>query len=370
MKIGLLTVPFNNNYGGMLQAFALKTVLSGMGHEVTFLNRRRNRPTGLKFKVYDLLVRLHLMEDYLAKRTAALSVNTDLFKEKYLSPITEPYYSTQELRRCLGLGFDAFVVGSDQVWRYRYAKDSIDDFFFSFLKNTGIPRFSYAASFGTEVMDYPEDKRAVVSRLLKEFRRISVREESGKDLLVDFLDVPAEDVQVVLDPTLLLSAEDYVRLFQGQWDYPGGYLFTYILDEAVVNAESISSLMKSMDLRRVDMKAQTGDVSKLQVIEPVEKWLSAIYHSDFVITDSFHGTVFSIIFNKPFLTVANPIRGIARLQNLLSRFGLEDRLVVNQEQVMSVSPRCIDWPSVNAKWFGLKETALNYLKDTIDSIEL
>ncbi len=365
----MLTVPFNNNYGGMLQAFALKTVLAGMGHEVTFINRRRNRPTGLKFKVYGLLVRLHLIEDYLAKRSAALSVNTDLFKEKYLSPITEPYYTTQELRRCLKLGFDAFVVGSDQVWRYRYAKDSIDDFFFSFLENTGVPRFSYAASFGTEEMDYPDDKKKAVSRLLKEFRGISVREESGKDLLVDCLGVPADAVQVVLDPTLLLSSADYEQLFHSQWDYPGGYLFTYILDEAVVNSEGISALMKRMDLRRVDMKAQTGDVSKLEVIEPVEKWLSAIYHSDFVITDSFHGTVFSIIFNKPFLTVANPTRGVARLQTLLNKFGLGDRLVFGLDaSVAELVSKPVDWEEVNERWRGMRLDSMNYLEETLSAI--
>lgn len=368
MKIGILTVPFNNNYGGLLQAFALKSVLGGMGHDTVIINRRRNRPTGFKFKVYALLVKLHLIDDYLSKKTAALSVNTDRFKEKYLEPITEPYYSTQELRRCLDLGINAFLVGSDQVWRYRYAKDSIDDYFFSFLDGTGIPRFSYAASFGTEVMDYPEDKRVTVTQLLKQFCGLSVREESGKDLLVDDLGVAPEKVHTVLDPTLLLSSDDYKQLFQGQSDHPRGYLFTYILDEAVIDSESISSLMKSMDLRQVDIKAQTGDASKQEVIEPVEKWLSAIYYSDFVITDSFHGTVFSIIFNKSFLTVANPTRGIARLQALLKQFGLEDRLVMSPEQIMSVPQTTIDWSVVNMKIQELKASSMNYLVTTIDSI--
>lgn len=363
MKIGLLTVPFNNNYGGLLQAYALKNVLVSMGNEVIIINRRRNRPRGLKFKVYDVLVNLHIIEDYLTKRTEALSIHTDIFKREHLSPITEPYYSNKDLIKSLKLGIDAFVVGSDQVWRYRYAQDSIDDFFFSFLRGSGIPRFSYAASFGTEIMDYPEEKKHIVSQLLNEFCAISVREKSGKDLLTKYLGVSEENAKVVLDPTLLLTARDYLKLFDGLSRPQAPYLFTYILDNDLIPEEMINSFLKDRGISRVDMKAQTGDASKLAAIEPVEKWLSSIYYSDFVLTDSFHGTVFSIIFNKPFIVVANPVRGIARLRDLLGSMGLEDRLVLDRNGInMKLFNKSIDWPHVNELLGYHKKESLSFLE--------
>lgn len=368
MKVGLLTVPFNNNYGGLLQAFALKSVLSEMGHEVIIIDRRRNRHKSAKFLIYYLLVKLHIIKDFLEARVARLSTNTDLFKSKYLQPFTEPYFTSRELSGCLDIGCDVFVVGSDQVWRYLYAKDSISDYFFSFLKGTRIPRFSYAASFGTDVMDYPEKNRLEVVRLLKDFDGISVREESGKILLSKYFDVKLEDVHVVLDPTLLLSVDRYVRLFQEDMNSHGDYLFTYVLDESLVDAVWVEEMAHKMGLGRKDMKAQTGNLDKLSVIEPVEDWLSSIHSARFVITDSFHGTVFSIIFNRPFLTVANPRRGTTRLKGLLSQFGLEDRLVDTLDSSSDLLfQRNINWPLVNNRLQLYREDSLRYLRDSLES---
>ena len=347
MKIGILTVPFNNNYGGLLQAYALKTVLCDMGHDVVFLNRQRNKIQSLKFKLYRLLVRLNLIEDYLEKRTKRLSENTDKFKQKYLSPITEPFYTTQEFSIVKTLGIDCYIVGSDQVWRYDYAEDSIDDYFFNILDGDLAPRMSYAASFGTDMMEYPEEKQKKIIDLLKQFKGISVRETSGRTLLNQYFDVPLEDVSVVMDPTMLLDASRYKELFVEE-KQNNDFLFTYILDNALVNEQAIYNICESLKYSRKDLKAQTGDVSKLNVIAPVEQWLRSIYSSKAVITDSFHGTVFSILFNRPFVVVANPNRGISRLKDLLSFFGLENHLVskLDNDSIRIIS-QPVNWDGVN-----------------------
>jgi len=286
MKIGILTVPFNNNYGGFLQAYALKTVLNGMGHEVLFINRQRNPSKSLKFRVYRLLVKLHLIKDYLENKKRAISINTDQFRDKYLTPISPAYYSSKSLRDSLKLGLDFLIVGSDQVWRYKYAQESIDDFFFGFIdENNAIPRMSYAASFGTDTMDYSEEKIQVIKSFLTRFRAISVREESGKRLLTDYLGVPASRVKIVLDPTLLLDANRYKSLFEDTVPKKN-YAFTYILDKGDIDDILIDRLISSKGLQRIDGRAQTGNLSELDVIEPVEKWLSHLYYSDYVITDS------------------------------------------------------------------------------------
>lgn len=366
MRIGILTVPFNNNYGGFLQAYALKTVLEGMGHNVIFINRQRNPSTSIKFRVYRLLVKLHLIEDYLENRKRAISVNTDQFRKNYLTPISPAYYSSKSMRECLKLGLDFLIVGSDQVWRYKYAQNSIDDFFFGFVdENNAIPRISYAASFGTDVMDYPAEKIQVIKNLLARFRAISVREESGYNLLTEFFDVPASNVQTVLDPTLLLKVEDYKKLFKDIQPETGKYIFTYILDKEMLDEDTLNAFIKEHGLKHVDIKAQTGDIKALKVIEPVEKWLSSIYYADYVVTDSFHGTVFSLLFHKQFAVLANPNRGISRLYSLLELLGGLDRLVMDNNDCLRVLEKSVNWSEVEQRLENCRSHSLFYLKNAV-----
>lgn len=367
MRIGILTVPFNNNYGGLLQAFALKSVLIEMGHEVMFVNRRRPEPKILKYRIYKLLVKLHIIDDYLEKKSKEISRYTDVFKTQHLDPITEPYYTEKDLKKCLDQGIAFFIVGSDQVWRYSYAESTITDFFFGFLKNVSTPRMSYAASFGIDIMDYPEETKEVVAELLKVFKGISVREESGKNLLTECFGVPENKAKVVLDPTLLLSAEKYKTIFREKMRMPEHYIFSYILDSSVVDNNKADMFCGQLQKERLDMRAQTGITAEQGVIAPVEDWLKGICCSDGVITDSFHGTVFSIIFNRPFLVVANPNRGISRLQSLLAMFGLEDRLVVDSAGLTADKMKVpIDWAKINSRIAERQKDSMAFLNSALD----
>lgn len=363
MKIGILTVPFNNNYGGFLQAFALKRVLEDMEHEVIFINRRPNRTITLRTRIGNLLRALHLLEDKQKK----LSRFTRGFEKEFLFPYTKAYYSTQELRRCLKYKFDCVIVGSDQVWRYRYFGDWIDDFFCNFLEGTNISHFSYAASMGTDEMDYPQSKREVCTKLLKSFNKISVREDSSVKLLREYFGV--KDAQVVLDPTMLLANQVYVGLFKDKYTKPERpYIFTYILDDCNSINESIVEFAHQRNISIIDMKAQTGSINDLDVIEPVEKWLSAIYYADYVITDSFHGTVFSLLFNKQFIVYGNIKRGLSRMQDLLGHLELIDRLLTSNDAVGEMLEQKIDWNPVNNRICAYKDSSLSFLKDVLYSL--
>ena len=360
MKIGILTVPFNNNYGGFLQAFALKRVLESMGHKVMIINRRPNSVVTLRSKLGDILRGLHLLEDKQKK----LSKYTKQFQKKYLYPYTKKYYSSQELRECVKYKFDAVIVGSDQVWRYRYFNDWIDDFFCNFLEGTNIPHISYAASMGTDEMDYPQNKIGICSKLLKEFRAISVREESSVKLLKDYFGV--ENAQVVLDPTFLLDKQAYVDLFKDKYTKPQDpYIFTYVLDDSEEIQRSIEEFSRQKNMPVVNIKAQTGNINEIDVIEPVEKWLYAIYYADYVITDSFHGTVFSLIFNKQFVVYGNIQRGMSRMQDLLNRVELMDRLIVSNYKVKTILEQEIDWASVNKQINIFKDVSMFFLKSSL-----
>lgn len=362
MRIGILTVPFNNNYGGFLQAFALKRILMNMGHQVIFINRRPNRLITLRTRIGNLLRALHLLEDKQKKR----SRYTDEFQKKYLFPYTRKYYSSNELKKCLNYKFDCVIVGSDQVWRYWYFRDWIDDFYCAFLDGTHIPHFSYAASMGTDEMDYPQNKIEICSKLLKNFKAISVREESSVKLLKDYFDV--ENAQVVLDPTILLEKQVYLDLFKKKYAKPDKpYIFTYILDDNKEIHQSIEEFSRQSNMPVLNIKAQTGDISTLNVIEPVEKWLSAIYYANYVITDSFHGTVFSLIFNKQFVVYGNVQRGLSRMQDLLNRVDLSDRLVTTNDFEDGKLMKDINWDYVNNRINAYIENSMSYLKNALDT---
>lgn len=360
MRIGILTVPFNNNYGGFLQAFALKRILTDMGHEVIFINRRRNRKRNYKTIIKDLLVKLHLRED----RVKKISKYTNQFKREYLYPITEEYYTSQELRKCLKYKLDMVIVGSDQVWRYKYAKDSIDDFYCNFLEGTNIPHFSYAASMGTDVMEYPKDKIEICSKLLKNFKTISVREQSTVDILKSNFGV--KDAQVVLDPTFLLDKQIYIELFKNEYNTPQKpYVFAYVLDENSELRNTIEEFASQHELDIINLRAQTGNIKDIKIIEPVEKWLSALYYSDYVITDSFHGTVFSLIFKKPFVVYGNITRGMSRLEDLLGRFELNNRLISKSSNIPNTLETPINWESVEKHLESLRSYSSSFINDVL-----
>lgn len=356
MKIGILTVPFNNNYGGFLQAFALKRVLEDMGHEVVIINRRRNKDDNFKVKIMNFLIKIHVRKDMIKE----ISKYTEQFKREYLYPMTEEYYTSEELKKCLNYNFDAVIVGSDQVWRYKSAGDSIDDFFCNFLEGTDIPHFSYAASMGTAEMEYPTDKIEICSKLLKNFKAISVREQSTVDILETHFG--ANGVQVVLDPTMLLDKRGFVDLFKDKYENPQKpYVFTYVLDENDGLRNGIADFASSHNLEIVDLRAQTGNIREIKVIEPVEKWLSVLYYADYVITDSFHGMVFSLIFNKQFVVYGNVRTGLSRIEHLLGLLEIKDRLVAAQVNVNDVFNTPIDWNALNNRIGEKREASLSFL---------
>ena len=363
MKIGILTVPFNNNYGGFLQAYALKKILVDMGHEIIFINRRRNKRKISLLKWIIGFPYYWLKKKIENKRQAYLSQYTNLFKAKYLSPITEDYYTSRQLHKCLKYKFDAVVVGSDQVWRYRYAKDSIDDYYCNFLEGTDIKRIAFAASFGTDEQEYPECKLKVCSKLIKKFSLITVRELGGKNLLTNYFGLIDSQVQVVLDPTLLLNIDDYKVLFKDDEPPKENYIFTYILDTNEDIQKLIDNVCKEKGLKKISMCAQTGDIKNMNPIENVELWLNRIYHSDFVITDSYHGTVFSILFNKPFVIYGNKQRGVSRFDTLLNMFNLSAR-IVNSSVDYKVDEQ-IEWDKINSKLSQYRDVSKSLLYNSL-----
>lgn len=339
MKIGILTLPLNSNYGGVLQAYALQTVLKRMGHDVLEVELKKNLrwqypplwkmplSFGKRF-LFKYIVRRKnqkiLLERYERKIYPLLVHDILEFISKYIKQ-----FKVDKLIDCKGK-FDAFVCGSDQIWRYKYYplfEGDIANVYLKFLGDDSCKRIAYAASFGTDNWEYPAKETAECKNWIQKFDAVSVREETGVKLCSTYYDIKAKHV---LDPTMLLSKDDYVDLIEKS-DVPKskGNLFCYILDNTDEKMNVVKNIEKQRHLSSFFMNGDCGnwteDLEK-RIQPPVESWLRAFYDSEFIVTDSFHACVFSILFHKQFLVIGNKDRGLARIYSLLSMFGLKDRL--------------------------------------------
>lgn len=230
-------------------------------------------------------------------------------------------------------------------------------------------RIAYAASFGVDKNEFTDIQQKTCQELIKRFKAISVREESGVKLCHEMFNVHAEHV---LDPTMLLDKIDYLNLIKGYKPILGHtdlmqYMFFFNHEEnAIINKVSKLLGMQPVNLMTKYFLHQVTDKSQLPDAQflPVEEWISAYSKAKFVLTDSFHGTVFCLIFNVPFLCVS-PV-AIARFKSLLRVYGLEDRLVMKVSDVTKeLIYKSIDWERVNRIREDLKKQSLNYLKQAL-----
>ena len=365
MKIGILTLPFNNNYGGYMQAYALMTVLKLMGHEPTLIMRRHNPYRvsivfRIKFFIKGILktiIRHKIYPCFYGKESSfrARGKNMLTFVDKYIQPQTRYIYSTDELRKECEDRFDAYIVGSDQVWRPIYVPGLIGNMFLDFTNGWNVKRIAYAASFGTDKWEYSQKQTDAYKQLVSSFNLITVREDSAVKLCEERFGVNSYHV---LDPTMLLSKEDYKHIvFQSHTSRSPGNLFYYILDPNEEKLSFVKKISKHLDLSpftilpKYQKETLTYSAVKNKIedcIYPsVESWLRAFVDSEMIICDSFHGCVFSIIFNKPFWVLENKNRGNTRFESLLKLFGLENRLIdLNMFSIVDIN-KPVEWNNIN-----------------------
>lgn len=382
-KVLILTQPLRTNYGGLLQAYALQKVVKDLGFEVFTDNpfflgslslKKRLKDFAARFvyglmrgdKKYKPLFKRRLKRadfEYAAQNLLPFiekRINTIDFFEGRVQPLSSNIEK-----------FDYYICGSDQVWRRRYG--DVKRYFFDFLQSTDKKRFSYSASFGLDnINEYSNQEKQDCRNLIKFFTSVSVREKDAVKIVEDEFSFPA--VQT-LDPTLLLENTDYRNLINQSYvdKTEDSYLFVYILDKTEEKKELIDIVSRRLNLKvkdimpKVDWKTSRSD--KQSIFPAVEEWLNCFDKASFVLTDSFHGTVFSIIFNKPFLSVGNKDRGLTRFTSLLSLFGLEDRLIFSKKDLTGVLLHNIfkiDYSKINEARAELKEQSIKFLKQNLD----
>jgi len=330
-KVGILNFHFANNYGAVLVPFSLRKAVESLGYRAEIIN-------------------------YIGQ-TVQEQPSFMYFRGKYLAPLSRKYLAMEELREDAG-NWQRVVVGSDQVWR---------------MFDTGVYMLnwmsgnctltSYAASFGHDRYE-GNIPRSQAYCLLKRFDAVSVRESSGVDVCRD--DFGIEAVQV-LDPTFLPDASVYEEIIDAQpHDVPSGpYVCCVFLSAA--SRECFRDLTLLLDIRSkyrlVDpIRNEKGDM------RPVAEWLALIKNARYVLTDSFHGAVFSIIFQKQFLAVMHEgFNGNARIPSLLAGLGIDHSRIVTSMDALTMDSfsRDIDYDVVNARLEEKRRLSMVFLRKAL-----
>lgn len=365
MKIGILTQPLRTNYGGLLQNYALQQILIRAGHEVETLDQQNRQVGWLHAQLFRMkMYLLHLLSPARyrrpryspsSKEAAIIQRNTNHFIGCYIKRTPSIHAADGFRALAEAKQYDAYVVGSDQCWRPCY-NQFLSAMFLDFDRRPDIKRVAYAASFGTDRWELTPEQTQMAAPLAQKFDAVTVREDSGVGLCKDHLGVEAVHV---LDPTMLLTKEDYIRLIEQEHEpKSAGTLFNYILDPD----EKKSAFIKDVAIKygltpfQVLPKCQTETRTKEDIKHRIEDcvfpgvtaWLRAFMDAEMTIVDSFHGMVFSILFNKPFWVIGNAHRGMSRFTSLLKVFHLEDRLLDARNLDSADLKKPIDWDVVNA----------------------
>ena len=355
MKIGILTYFFASNYGAALQAWALAQLLREAGAQAELINYR-----------CPALARPYALDQIAAKGAGGYLLGVAghlarLPRRGKFSSFVEtmplsPSVTRRELPQ-LGREYDAFLTGSDQVWNCQV--NGGDPTYLLDFVPPGVARLSFSASFGFSHL--PPGQEEFYRRHLQKFENLSVREESGAKIIGQLL---GRRAQVTLDPTLLLPGEAWEALAAGEPADRAPYILVYQL--------GFSSAM--LDFAR-QLREKTGypiQVVSLPLGRPLRarwrmdagpaQWLRLIRDAEFVVTDSFHGTVFSILFHKRFFTETGGSiqKTSGRIGHLLSTLGLEGR-ILSPGQLDSFS-REIDYSGVERRLEREREASLRYLK--------
>lgn len=385
MKIGILTLPIHTNYGGILQAYSLHVVLKRLGHDVKVINKNRQPKRMSLYRVSRCFIKRIISTIVHLKRYKFYNINNEQksnyadfllmthHTQKFVDKYIDCFYVRNYQKDIKKTTFDAIVVGSDQIWSREHGgaiDGNVANAYLPFFIDKHPLRISYAASFGKDYWEYTKKQEIIARNAISRFTAVSVREQSGIKLCKDHFGV---DAIQLLDPTLLLKAEDYISDvdLENVSKSPGNML-VYIIDGNNEKDAIVSLCENKLNLKRFIVNSRAEDYNiKEKALEdciqpPVEQWLRGFYDAKFVVTDSFHACVFSILFHKPFIIVGNESRGNARFVSLLSLLHLSEHLVHSLQDVNSIDiKKQIDFTKIDSILEKEREKAFKYLKTNL-----
>jgi polysaccharide pyruvyl transferase WcaK-like protein len=363
MKICTLTIHFGVNHGSALQAYALFKYLSQLGHDVKvidYIPKRYNAWYSIKIKKknHPLIVKLAY---YLV--TSPKIISQRRIFEQFLSEnvkFTERYYSMEELLGRPPVA-DVYIAGSDQIWNKEYNGEDEYSYFLPFVKEDK-KKIAYAASFGrSEIEKIEQDE---ISPYLKKFDHISVREDSGLSILKK---CGINEGVTVLDPTLLLTKEDWRKFSLSINNIKDGFLLIYVMDHKYEKLiEYGDQIAKRFNLKIYVICFKKIKDRRIDVcftnISPRE-FLYLFDKASYVVTNSYHGVLFSINFEKQFIAVAKE-KYNTRIDSILRLMKLEDRFVYNDFYIEKAVER-IDYANVSIHLHNARIKSAEFLNNAL-----
>lgn len=354
MKIGILTFHYAHNYGAVLQAFALLSKLKELGHDAYIIDRRPDY-TGIIRWIYHHVSYKHVWG----------WLKFDIHVNRLLQPKTKRYDSQVLFKRDFSSNhLDAVIVGSDQVWRWNWRMVGLN-YFLDFTTGKQVRKIAYAASFGCpEWNDNPENTKKV-KELLNDFYAISVRETEGCAILKKVFGL---DSHLVLDPTLLYDRRFYEQTLSLPPRRDNNKVVSVMLSQPELSLK-IRTWAKDKNLRHTELYSTFYECKQLiggntdfhwQHVTP-SRWLEEIQSARYVITNSFHATVFCILFGKQFAALKYAKGGSGRIETLLQNLSLENRLLFDVDDIEAIIDSPIDYTSVYENLGKLREESINYL---------
>jgi len=347
MKVALFTYFASSSYGATLQTYATIKILKDLGHEVCLVNYVIPEPP-----------RSFLINCLLCLKMKRLKGFRKKYYEEFLS---QPYKTFEDLQKSPPVA-DAYLIGSDQTWNTEISREKARGYFLDF-GDGNVRRVTYAASFGkSQWDDTPWMNKDDANRLLHQFDKILIREQSGKRILREDFGIEADQV---LDPVLLFPEYPEItgRLAEGN------ELVTFKLQDSNLFYDKMRSLSLSLDVpARILGSLRRKKGFRGAYPEGLEDWLRAIANAKYVVTDSFHGLVVSLLYHRPFLTCMAIPERFARLRDLLIMLGVEERIFSESDDENIIKEKMmkpIDWKTVDRKLEVQRELSISLLKEAL-----
>ncbi len=369
LKAGIVTFASAHNYGALLQAYAMQRYLENLGIEAHIINYRPKEIDNV-YKLYRIKKTKNFPKKVIMKISKVIKIETKekWRKEKYINferfidhtlKTTRPYNKLGQIQASY-LDYDILIAGSDQIWNTDLTKGFKPAYFLEFGKKDAI-RIAYAASLGRNDID----KKYILfyKRYLKNFDYISVREKS---MISIFNDLTDKEVVQVLDPTLLLNKKDYNQLKKESKYKDKEYIYVHFIgkDSKLIEiADKVSTELNIPILHNFANKIFKNELD-YHYNESPEKIIDVVKNAKMVITNSFHLTVLSIIYNKKFITIPHAKRP-ERMKNLLEMLDLEDHLIEDVRIMPDLKELEIDYDKVEKKLENERKKSVEFLQKAL-----
>jgi len=360
-KIGILTWHYYSNYGSGLQAFALQETITRLGYDVSLINYRKfYSPKISPIKNLIRFVLRHTIAYFNDKVYDRVVRNTLIYQKRYLrqtEQFTDPNYL-----ETISSQYDCLVYGSDQIW----APNVYNPIYMGAYVPKNVKKISYAASIGLN--DIPEDLVYIYREHLTSFHSVAVREQEGKELLKRVCDV---DASVVLDPTLMIDAETYRSMQRPIRGVNGKYIYCYFLNKEHKYKEKVLEYARKHNLQIIGTSDKEDDAKWMKRLTNVgaDQFLWLINNAETIFTDSYHGSIFSLLFHKNLWTYVrfaedNPLCQNSRIRQLQNNFNISHRIITAKQDIDDT--KCINYNYFEERLALLRKESFEYLRKAIN----